>query len=94
MRSSDPESYDAVRAVIIEWLDDNVHFGDAETLVADDEMSFLDNGILDSLGFVQLILHLEGRFGVKLDRKDLTRETFDGMGKIIAYVTSCTGFRV
>lgn len=92
MPSSDPATYSLVRSVIIEWLDDNVHFGDADALIADDEMSFLENGVLDSLGFVQLILHIEGRFSVTLERKDLTRETFDGMRKIISYVTACEGF--
>jgi acyl carrier protein len=92
MPSSDPADYSVVRSVIVEWLDDNVHFGDAESLITDDEMSFLENGVLDSLGFVQLILHIEGRFSVALDRKDLTRDNFDGMRKIIAYVTACKGF--
>ncbi len=77
----------AVRAAVIDWLDDNYHFGDAESLIQSDERSFLDNGILDSLGFVKLILHLQDRFGVALDPAQLTRENFDGLGKIVRYIT-------
>ncbi len=77
-----------LRQHVIDWLDDNYHFGDAESLISSDDMSFMDNGVLDSLGFVQLILFLENTFGIELDRKDISRENFDGMGKIIAYVTS------
>lgn len=78
--------YVDIRESIILWLDDNYLFGDAESLIADDDASFLENGVLDSLGFVQLILFLENTYGVELDRKNLTRENFDGMRKIITYV--------
>jgi acyl carrier protein len=77
----------AVRQSVIDWLDDNFHFGDAATLIKTDEMSFLDNGILDSLGFVQLILHLEKSFRIRIERKDLSRINFDSLGKIVTYVT-------
>ena len=53
-----------VRRIVIDWLDDNYHFGDAEKLIETDDASFLDRGILDSLGYVQLILHLEKAFGL------------------------------
>ncbi|MEZ5660714.1 MAG: hypothetical protein R3E83_20060 [Burkholderiaceae bacterium] len=57
----------ALRTLVIDWLDDEIHFGEAEALIGDDERSFLGNGILDSLGFVKLILHLENSCGVRLD---------------------------
>jgi acyl carrier protein len=77
----------AVRQSVIDWLDDNYHFGDAASLIKTDEMSFLDNGVLDSLGFVQLILHLEKSFRIRIDRKDLSRTNFDSLCKIVTYVT-------
>ena len=83
----------ALRKLVIDWLDDNFHFGDAAALVANDELSFLDNGILTSLGFVQLILFLEDKFAIKIDRKHLTRENFDGMRKILDFVTRHPGFK-
>lgn len=75
-----------VRQVVIDWLDDNIHFGDAASLIASDSMSFLDNGILDSLGFVRLVLHLEDTFSIQLDRKSLTRENFDSLSRIVGFV--------
>lgn len=83
--------YDSFRQFIIDWLDDNYHFGEAADLVADDDLSFLENGILDSLGFVQLILMLEGHFQVEIDRKDIRPQNFDGMRKIITYVNALPG---
>ncbi len=71
---------------MIDWLDDNFHFGDAEGLIGADDRSFLDNGILASLGFVQLVVYLEDSYKVTIDRKDLTRENFDSLAKIVTYV--------
>jgi acyl carrier protein len=73
----------AVRLLIVEWLDDNFHFGEAESLLINDDISWLDNGVLTSLGFVELILYLEDTLRVELPRDTLTRENFDGMNKIL-----------
>ncbi len=82
-----------LRKLLVDWLDDNFHFGDAASLITSDDLSFLDHGILTSLGFVQLILWLEDRYRIKIDRKHLTRENFDSMNKILNYVMAHPGFR-
>jgi len=79
-------SYAQNRQTIIDWLDDNYHFGDAAALIKSDESSFLDNAILDSLGFVQLCLFVEKTYRFKIERKNLSRENFDSLGKILRYV--------
>lgn len=82
-----------LRQAILDWLDDNYHFGDAESLLGgDDEKSFLQNGILDSLGFVKLTLFLEDTFHLSIDRKDLSPDNFDGLGKIVRYLQAHPGF--
>jgi acyl carrier protein len=84
----------SLRRLVIDWLDDNFHFGDAEALIGDDEdKSFLKNGILDSLGFVKLILHIENHCSVRLDPKKLKPENFDSLQKIVRYVSALPGFR-
>ncbi len=80
-------SYSLVRQRVIEWLDDNYHFGEAAALIKDDEASFLDRGVLDSLGFVQLCLFLEKTYKLKIDRKSLNRANFDSLGKIARYTS-------
>ena len=83
-----------LRARVVDWLDDNYHFGDTETLLAgDDEKSFLQNGILDSLGFVKLMLFLEDTFTVQINRKDIRPEKFDSLGKIVRYISVLPGYR-
>ena len=91
--AADPVAYQEIRRLVIDWLDDNFHFGDAETLIQSDDRSFLDNGILASLGFVQLIVYLEDKYKFTIERKDLSRENFDSMSKIVTYVLRHKDFR-
>lgn len=82
-----------LRQLIIDWLDDNYHFGEAAEKIRDDDMSFLKGGILDSLGFVQLVLYLENHFRIQINRKELSPKNFDSMNKIITYLQAHPGLR-
>jgi acetoacetyl-CoA synthase len=64
-----PPSRHEVRAAIIEWLDDTRLFGEAAHRVVSDTASLHADGLLDSLGVVQLVEMLERRFGVRVDRE-------------------------
>ena len=64
---------DDVRAAIIEWFDDTRCFGEAAARITTDTMSLRRGGLLDSLGLVQLIIMLEKRFGVAIDRERAAR---------------------
>jgi acyl carrier protein len=80
-----------MRRMLIDWLDDQYHFGDAEQKIGEDDASFLDHGVLDSLGFVALVVFLEDRFGITIDRRLLNRENFDSLNKIIGFVSAKVG---
>jgi acyl carrier protein len=85
----------ALRQIVVDWLDDNLHFGETEALIGGEEdKSFLKNGILDSLGFVKLILHLEKKCEVRIDPKKLTPENFDSLKRVVDYVSALPGFKV
>jgi acetyltransferase-like isoleucine patch superfamily enzyme/acyl carrier protein len=79
---------DEVRAAIIEWLDDTRLFGAAADLIADDFQSLRTAGLLDSLGVVQLVLMLEKRFGVSIDRKRAADRDAQSMSAFIDLVTN------
>ena len=84
-----------LRRLVIDWLDDNYHFGEAETLIdGDDEKSFLQSGVLDSLGFVSLVLYLENRCSIQVDRSELQPENFDGLGRIVRYMLKLPGLEI
>lgn len=83
----------SVKRAVIDWLDDTYHFGEAESLIKSGDMSLLDNGLLDSLGYVNLTLFLEKRYALKIDRKSLTRDNFDSLNKISNYIVSHPDFK-
>jgi acyl carrier protein len=51
-----------------------------------DQDSFLRNGIIDSLGMLELIAFLEKQFGIKIADAELVPENLDSLAKVCAFV--------
>ncbi|MBU8871971.1 MAG: acyl carrier protein [Gemmatimonadales bacterium] len=75
------ETRDAVRNYIIE----NFLFGDA-TPLQQDKMSLLDEGIIDSVGVMELVAFLEQDFELSVDDEDLIPENLDSVDNLVAYI--------
>ncbi|HEY7501141.1 MAG TPA: phosphopantetheine-binding protein [Vicinamibacterales bacterium] len=58
------------------------------------ETDLFDAGLLDSLTFVELLVHLEREFGVTTSVDDLRVDNFDSVAHIAAYVAARTGSTV
>jgi acyl carrier protein len=59
-------------------------FGDGSKLR--DEMSFLDNGILDSTGMLELISHIEQEFDIAIDPAELIPDNLDSVDRVAAFI--------
>ena len=59
---------------------------DPALLPVADETSLLESGILDSLSLLQLVVFLEGRFGITVGDADLLPEHFATVTTICAYI--------
>jgi acyl carrier protein len=64
---------------------DNFLFGNANGLA--DDTSFLEAGILDSTGVLEVVAFLEQQFGVRVDDDELTPENLDSIASIGAFVS-------
>ena len=51
-----------------------------------DDASLLREGIIDSLGVVELVEFLQTRFGVKVEQKEVRPDNFDSVAKLAAFV--------
>ncbi|MDB6064619.1 MAG: hypothetical protein JWR26_827 [Pedosphaera sp.] len=51
-----------------------------------DDVSFLQEGIIDSLGVVELVAFIQTHFGVKVDQQEVTPDNFDSIAKLAAFV--------
>ena len=57
----------------------------------DDEDSFLDTGILDSMGIMELIAFLDDEFGVKVAEEEMIPENLDSISNLLKYLSARSG---
>lgn len=87
MHASHPVSTDAadIRDAVRRYILENLLFTDDPARLPDD-VSLLDQGIIDSTGVLEIVMFLEERFAVKVQDKDLLPENFDSVSRIAAFV--------
>lgn len=51
-----------------------------------DNASFLEEGIVDSQGVMELLLFVEDSFKISVDDLEITPENFDSVGRLAAFV--------
>ena len=65
-------------------LDNFLFTGDPTMLASDD--SFLEKGILDSTGILEMIHYIEEAFGIEIDDEEMIPENLDSVNNIVAFV--------
>ena len=76
---------EGVKTLIRDFIVDNFLFGDDEGLT--DQMSFLDSGIVDSTGILEIVNFLYEAFGVTVADEELLPENLDSIDKIAFYLS-------
>ncbi len=74
-----------VRHRIHQYILENFLFTDDEDAL-DDEASFLEEGIVDSTGILELVMFVEESFGITVQDEELLPENFDSVNQLTAYV--------
>jgi acyl carrier protein len=69
------------------FIRDNFLFREDIQSFSDDD-SFLELGIIDSTGVLELISFLEGEFGIEVADDEMIPENFDSVSRIAAYLES------
>lgn len=71
-----------LRAFIIDsFLKDN-------NAVLDDDFSFIEEGIIDSVGVLELVAFLETTFNFRVEDEELIPLNLDSIEKLVTYITS------
>lgn len=70
-----------IRAFILE----NYLFTDDQSELKNDD-SFLDQGILDSTGILEIIFFIEDEFKIKIKDEEMVPENLDSVNKIVAFI--------
>ncbi|MBV8030072.1 MAG: acyl carrier protein [Betaproteobacteria bacterium] len=67
------------------FIGENFMFRDEAESLADDT-SFLDAGIIDSTGVLELVCFLENSFGIEVTDEEMLPQNLDSIRAITAYV--------
>jgi acyl carrier protein len=79
------ETNDAVATRIRDYLSENFLFSD-EGFNYEDDASFLELGIIDSFGFVELLAFVNEEFGITVADEELVPDNFDSVQKLTSFI--------
>jgi acyl carrier protein len=80
----------AVRTQMRSFLADNFLYMHPEVELSDDD-NLLSLGIIDSLGFVELVEEVQSRYGVAIEDIEITEENFGSIKAIADFVAAKQG---
>jgi acyl carrier protein len=67
------------------FITGSIMYGHSTEFLADDA-SFLENGVIDSTGVLELIGYLETRFGITVEDEELVPENLDSVNGLLRFV--------
>jgi acyl carrier protein len=78
-----------VKQKIRTFIVENYLFGDDEGL--EDNTSFLDEGIVDSTGILELIGYISDEFDIHVEDDEMVPENLDSLNNVSAYIARKVG---
>ena len=73
-----------VEATIRQFIIENFLFDEDDNLKKD--TSFLENGIIDSTGVLELVMFIEETYGINVEDDEMVPENLDSISNIAGYV--------
>lgn len=77
----------ALKDELRQFVTDNFMYGKPYKGFADDD-SFIERGIIDSTAVMELVAHLERRYRITLQDKDLIPDNLDSVNNLARFVKS------
>lgn len=79
------ESNTAVRTEIRAFIEENFLYMRPDLDLQDDD-DLLGLGVIDSLGFVELVEEIQSRYGIQVSDVEITEDNFGSVNAIVAFV--------
>ena len=70
-----------------QFVVDNFLFGEGADQLSNDD-SFLDKGLVDSMGILTLVAFVEKKYGIRVGDEDLVPENWDSVRRIAGFIHS------
>ncbi|KMQ52516.1 Acyl carrier protein [Chitinispirillum alkaliphilum] len=74
-----------VKSTIIEFVNSNFLMGTNSIKFSDDD-SFLEKGIVDSTGVLEMVSFIQKNFNIAVDDSELIPENLDSVNSIASYI--------
>jgi acyl carrier protein len=78
-------STDSTRQKLRRYVLENFLFTADDSALADDD-SFLEKGIVDSTGIMEVILFIEEEFGLSVADEEMTPDNLDSVDNLVVFV--------
>ena len=75
----------SIEETIRAYIAENILFSDNGYAYADDT-SFLEEGIVDSMGIMELVMLVDEGFGITVEDEEVIPDNFDSVSKLAAYI--------
>ena len=75
----------SIEQEIRQFITDNFLFGEPETQLSNDD-SLLDQGIIDSMGVLELVTFLEDTYEIEIPDDELVPTNLDSINRMIQFV--------
>jgi acyl carrier protein len=75
-----------IREIFKSFITDS--FIKEENIELDDDLSFMEQGIIDSVGVLELVAFIETTFHFRVEDEELVPENLDSINKLLSYVQS------
>lgn len=76
---------DDIKQRLRAFVTKNFYMADPEAFT--DTTSFLDQGIIDSTGVLELVAFVENEYGISVADDDMVPANFDSIAALVAFVT-------
>ena len=77
---------DNIRTYILENF-----FFSSDKAALEDEQSFLDSGVVDSTGILEIVGFIETEFCIKVEDEEMTPENLDSVSRLARFVSQKSG---
>jgi acyl carrier protein len=74
-----------VEMLIRDFIVENFLFGNKDAPLGDED-SFLQKGLIDSTGILEVVSFIEERFGIKVEDDDLLPENLDSIRHLASFI--------
>jgi acyl carrier protein len=81
-----------IEAKVRGYILENLMFSSDENELPND-VSLLERGVIDSTGVLEIILFLEGEFGIEVKASEMLPENFDSVNNMVRFVSRLQGIR-